>query len=295
MLTSVLLALAFAALDEKSGDPSKKETPAAKKELFAKEGWYRDQEGKEQDFVGVLEKSKNAGRIGFGRNNPYRLVMKGDVREVYIGGKPQILAEYVGKTIKLTGKAVDIGVEGKRHREIWPARLEVVAAPRKDGFAPRGTAADERLVLADDATKNRELRVQGRGFWRASAKPGAAAQQLVIRSGAEAAKASGLPADGKGQQQATEMLAKALKVEKIDWDKQMVIVVTAGAKPTGGYRVEVQNVAIKDGALKVRWKLHTPTGFVTQAFTHPAESVLVEKFEGKVTFEAAPKTDKKDK
>ncbi len=287
MLT-VLLALTLSAVEDKPGDPSKNDPPA-KKELFAGEEWYKKQEGKEQEFVGVLEKSKDAGKIGFGRMNPYRLVMKNDVREVYIGGKPQILADYVGKTIKLTGKAVDIGVEGKNHREIWPARLEVVTAPRKDGLRNTEPAL---LVLADD-TKDRELKIVARGFWRGvSARPGAEAQQLVLRSAAEAAKASGLPGDGKGQEQATQRLAQALKVDKIDWEKQMVVVATGGAKPTGGYKVEIQALQVKDGALTVKWKLHSPQpgSIVTQAFTHPGEAVLVEKFEGKVTFDPpAPK------
>src|SRR5215218_7370668 len=118
-MLSLLMALLLPVAEDKPADPSKNDPPA-KKELFAAEDWYKSQEGKEQEFVGVLEKSKTAGRIGFGRMNPYRLVMKNDVREVYIGGKPQILADYVGKTIKLIGKPVEIGVEGKQHREIWP-------------------------------------------------------------------------------------------------------------------------------------------------------------------------------
>src|SRR3954471_1698778 len=120
MLATLLLTLLVPVTQDKKPDATK-DDPPAKKDLFAKEEWYQKAEGKEQDFVGVLEKSKDAGKIGFGRMNPYRLVMKGDVREVYIGGKPQILADYVGKTIKLMGKAVDIGVEAKNHREIWPA------------------------------------------------------------------------------------------------------------------------------------------------------------------------------
>ncbi len=308
-MLSILLALTLPLSQEKKPDPSK-DDPAAKKELFAAEEWYKTQEGKEQEFVGVLEKSKDAGRIGFGRMNPYRLIMKNDVREVYIGGKPQILADYVGKTIKLTGKAVDLGVEGKRHREIWPARLEVVPPARKDGFRWQQTPLDRdvqtalvrvqalKFVRADDKTKDRELKIEGRGFWRASSRPGGAAQQLVIRDAVEAAKASGLPADGKSQEQASANLAKALKVEKIDWDKQMVVVATAGAKPTGGYRVEVLTVAVKDGTVLVKWKLHSPKpgGIVTQAFTHPAEAVLVEKAEGKAVFDPpAPKGGGEDK
>jgi hypothetical protein len=149
-----------------------------------------------------------------------------------------------------------------------------------------------KFVLIKDETKERDLKIQGRGFWRASARPGSAAQQLVIRDAGEAAKASGLPADGKGQELASANLAKALKAEKIDWDKQMVVVVTGGAKPTGGFRVEILGLTLKDKELIVKWKLHSPKpgDFVTQAFTHPAEAVLVEKVDAKVVFDPpAPK------
>lgn len=99
-------------------------------ELFGKEGWYKSQPGKEQEFVGTLEKAPRQGGIGFGRFNPYRLTMKkGDrteVREVYVGGKPQLLAPQAGKKVKIVGKPVDLEVEGKVHHEIWPAHLFVL-------------------------------------------------------------------------------------------------------------------------------------------------------------------------
>ena len=304
MFTSLLVTLALgsaAAVD--------KAAPAAK-ELFAAEEWYKKQEGKEQDFVGTLEKVDRGGLVGFGRSNPYRLKMKGDVREVYVGGKPNLLAPYVGKTVKLTGKAVDLELEGKKYREIWPARLKVVEGDKtKTGFrfrevpsAPAALAGRTALAatapltfkVAEDKTKDKELKVQARGFWRAAAKPGAAAQQLVFRHPGEAAKAMGLTGDGRSRIQATRMLAEALKVPTIDWDKQMVIVVTAGAKPTGGYSVDVTSLAVKDKTLTVHWKLKSPApgSFVTQAFTHPAQAVLTERFEGEVKFDPPAKKGK---
>ena len=57
--------------------------------------------------------------------------MKGGVREVYIGGKPDTLKEYVGKSVKITGKPVELGVEGKLHKEIWPARIELKPAAKE--------------------------------------------------------------------------------------------------------------------------------------------------------------------
>jgi hypothetical protein len=119
-----------------AADPTPKEPPA-KKELFAREDWYKGQPGKEEGFAGVLRHAAPAkGAVGFGRNNPYRLELDGkkDVREVYVGGKGELLKDYVGKKVKLIGKAVDMEVEGRNHREIWPARLELL---REEKDAPK--------------------------------------------------------------------------------------------------------------------------------------------------------------
>src|SRR5262245_27066055 len=109
----------------------------AKLELFANEQFYKSQKGEEQTFTGTLMRvEKKGGGIGIGRFNPYYLVMetggKKTTREVYGGGKPDVLAPYVGKQVKITGKAVDMEVIGKIHNEIWPARLEVILAEKKN-------------------------------------------------------------------------------------------------------------------------------------------------------------------
>jgi len=127
MLSTLLLALLTPAL----AADAPREEPPAKKELFAKEKWYTDQKGKEQDFVGVLESVPDPGFTTLQRHNPYRLVMtvegKKVTRTVYVGAEKKILAPYVGKKVKLTGKAVDFELEGQNLREIWPARVEIVA------------------------------------------------------------------------------------------------------------------------------------------------------------------------
>src|SRR3954470_8946482 len=98
--------------------------PPASKELFAKEAWYKEQNGKEQGFVGVLQYTPRKD-AGTGRFNAYRLEM-GDkkYREVHVAGNDKVLKDYVGYTVKLTGKAVDTDVEGTKHAEIWPAFIE---------------------------------------------------------------------------------------------------------------------------------------------------------------------------
>ena len=101
--------------------------------------------------------------------------------------------------------------------------------------------------------------------------------QLVLRTAAELDEAVPM-AEGRAN------LAKELKVKEIDWTKQMLVVVSGGTQRTGGFRVEVTGLETKGETLTVKWKIAPPKGLATQAFTHPAEVVLVPKFAGKVGF-----------
>jgi hypothetical protein len=280
-----------------AADQPAKADPPAKMELFAKEDWYKGQAGKEETFTGTLEKlDRGKNVVGFGRFNPYRLTMtdsagKKTVREVYVGGKTDLLDPYVGKKVKLTGKAVDMEVEGSQHHEIWPARLEVVAGGASKEEKPDKAPAPDKKPEGgkdDKGEAGKEVKVLARGFWRAPVK-GGEQQQLVIRSEEELVKAA-------GEKDAAATLARAFKVDGIDFKKQMVVVVTGGVQRTGGYSVEVTGIDLKDKTLTVHWKLNTPKpgSFVTQALTHPAQAVLVERSEAEVKFDPpAKKGDEK--
>src|SRR5205085_1154936 len=146
--------------------------------------------GAEEVFVGVLRKNKQP-EVGFGRNNPFRLEMDGNkIREVYVGGNPKILDPYVGKKIKFVGKAVVMELEGRKHNEIWPASLVVLAAEKKEAGKGEGPKIHAKSAASF-----------GKGG------------STVIRM-----------ADEKE----TAELAKRLKVDSIDWKKQMVIVISGG-------------------------------------------------------------------
>lgn len=129
-----------------------------------------------------------------------------------------------------------------------------------------------------------ELKILARAFWRAPARPGAAQQQLVIRSADEMAKLGG-----------EDVLKTQFKVDKIDWETQMVVIATGGPKPTGGYSVEITGLTVAGKTLTVKWKLTSPEPgtIVSQAFTHPGQAVLVERFEGDVKFDPAAAKDPK--
>src|SRR5262245_57768878 len=122
------------------------------------------------------------------------------------------------------------------------------------------------LCLLAAADNEEAVKVQASAPWtyaKADVNAKADSKQLTIKSADELGKA--VP-DGK---KAAEALAKSLKVKAIDWDKQMLVVVTAGTKPTGGYKVEVTDVKTKGDTMTVKYKVTPPDGFATQAFTHP--------------------------
>ena len=123
-----------------------------------------------------------------------------------------------------------------------------------------------------------------------------------IRSADGAALALGVAPDKAmdetAKKEATAFFAKVFKKDTIDWNKQMVLLVEAGQKNTGGYSVEITGREIKDKVLTVKWKLNAPKpgSPVTQAITHPAIVVLVERFDGEIKFDPpADKGKEKDK
>jgi hypothetical protein len=387
MLTTITAALLLAAPPAAEPVRADKDAPPAKLALFGDESWYKSHKADEQDFVGVLSRvNEPKGANSIGRFNPYRLTMnkngKQTEREVYAGAHPEYLAPYVGKRIKLIGKAIETEVNGKVHPEIWPAVLEVTgeaavqpveeippkidllennkvymaeATPEKSfvGLLQKKKGRDEvgyRLLIEGGDNADRQdlhlynqdyklfdpyagmrvkitgkkvsgmvgsnpfayilpgrlevmpvggkpavkaLKVLARGTWRVG--DNAAPVQLVIRSAKELALSHGEPADKAEtdavKTQAVVEAARLFKVEDIDWKTQMIVVVSAGAKPTSGYTVEITGLDEQDDVLTVHWRLNSPKpgDFVAESFTHPAQAVLTQRFDGKVVFAAPPK------
>ncbi len=102
-----------------AGVADKGSKPWAK--LFESESWYKSQPGKEQVFAGRLEAMPRAGGIGIlQRTSFYKL---GD-RTIYTGArKNAALDRLVGKQVEIRGKPVDMELEGRSLREIWPAAV----------------------------------------------------------------------------------------------------------------------------------------------------------------------------
>jgi hypothetical protein len=121
----------------------------------------------------------------------------------------------------------------------------------------------------------------------AKASPGLYRKTLVMRTAGELNLAT--PVGGKNDD-ITKITAALLKVDSIDLTKQMVVVIYAGEKPTGGYSIEVKSLEMKDRKLFVHWKLKAPgpDDIVTQAITYPELVLLVDRFDGEVVFDPAP-------
>jgi hypothetical protein len=279
-------------------------------EVFAKEEFYQKEKGKEDTFTGTIQRAEKAGP-GFGRNNPYRLtvitykevtverVVNGKVEkttekvplasnyELYVAGKGELLEPFIGKQVKVTGKRVLMEVEGKKHDEIWPARIELEEAKKPQAPSDDGCCTDDG---------DTPLKILAKAHWpfenanpKDAGKPG---RQLVFRSLDEMIAVApyvnrDAPPEAVKQAAAADM-AKFFKVDAIDWKKQMIVVVTGGVQNSGGYKIDIASVTVADKKITVTWRLDPPKGVATNAFTHPSVMALVERAEGEVRFVQPP-------
>src|SRR5262245_63118398 len=106
------------------------------------------------------------------------------------------------------------------------------------------TLAMDAPEAAQDAKGGEELKILAKAMWRyAPANPDGKREgyKLVLKTAADLVAATPFSKLDAPQQVVEKManaeLAKTLKVDNIDWTKQMLIVVTAGVKPSGGYSV----------------------------------------------------------
>ncbi len=96
--------------------------------LFAEEAWYKNQSGNETTFSGTLEAVQPPMASILMRASLYKL---GD-RSIYTGARrvPSLDA-LTGKQVVIRGKAVDMALEGRAIREIWPAAVSDRRIDRK--------------------------------------------------------------------------------------------------------------------------------------------------------------------
>lgn len=262
--TSLCLTLALSVPDPGATAPPKPATLP----LFAGTEWYRSATGDEKAFEGLVEANPATGQIGKPtRFNSYRLTWSLPdgtkvIREIYAPGKAQFIALYVGKRVRLVGKAVDTKADGKTYAEIWPARLEPVG------------------LMSPDAQNG----ILARCTWQPNGAKKRGDSQWVISNGKELARHLGYFGDDVDTR-ASQDIAKHLKIPKIDWNKQMLVCIAAGLR-ANGERVRVMRVELKERILTVTYKIERPTE-APLGIAYPAETVLVDRFDGEVKYEEA--------
>ncbi len=162
-------------------------------------------------------------------------------------------------------------------------RFEREAAPAKDKDTP---------------DKGKAVKVLARASWPDGWRPEEPARQWVVRRYEDLTDPRIEAPDvvvERMRRESADRYARALKVAAVDFGKQMIVGVSGGVQPTGGYTVEITRAeADADGGrMTVHWALRPPAegAKVTLELTHPAEVALVEQFAGKVRFQedAPPK------
>jgi hypothetical protein len=256
------------------------EAPPGALVLLAGDERYQKAKEPAATLDGVLERTPSVGRLdSASRFNVYRLRYqdsgKERFRELYVPGKAYLLAGHLGKKVRVHGKAIDTKADGKVHAELWPAWVLPLT-----GELARAPAADGVFVRCD---------------WQPEEARRRGTRTYVIRSGEQLARLLRVRG-GSANETATEMLAQKLRVPAIDWERHMLVCVSAGLQGPSFEGLVITGVAQRDGGLRVGYRLVPPQGGGA-GFAYPAQTALVKRFDGAVRFEqeAAPKPDPEKK
>lgn len=152
-------------------------------------------------------------------------------------------------------------------------------------LAATGPAAQKDTPAQDKDWK--DLRIAAKTAWYYGALDrGTPPRQVVLRTQEELLSQIGYRTVTPEALKASNEIARLLGVAEIDWKKNMVLVVTGGVKPTGGYRVDLLWVKAKEKEKKAlaKWSLTPPEGAGMPGITNPGIVALVERFEGKIEF-----------
>jgi hypothetical protein len=239
--------------------------------LLAGSDEYKAAKATEAIYEGVVENNPGDGAVGKPtRFNAYRLkgtdaAGKEFTRELYVPGKAFLLASFIGKRVRVTGKFAESSADGKVNQELWPAQLEEAIAVAAAPPAANG-------VLAHCVWQPDEARKIGQRYF-------------IYRNGREMAKALRLSGEGV-EETAGVLMAQKLGAPAIDWNKQMVVAVTAGLRTADVGLLSVSRVAMKDKAMTVFYRLTPQPG--EGGIGYPAEAVLVDRYDGAVRVEEEP-------
>jgi hypothetical protein len=206
--------------------------------------------------------------------------------------------------VAITGVATD--AEGKALTVRWrrvrrlakepvvTSPLEAVLVKRFDGAVRfEEFPADDGGAADKGAGAGKGVKILARAFWPEGWRAEMPPQQWVVRSYRELIDprlAAPEPVLERMRKENAARYARALKVAEVDFTKQMILGVSAGAQPAGS-RVEVIRVE-RDKAgktLTVHWRLLAVAPQVGKdGLTHPAAVVLVDQSPAEVRFRQQP-------
>jgi hypothetical protein len=171
--------------------------------------------------------------------------------------------------------------------------LEAVLLERSDAEVKFDRLPDSPAKPVAPPPDGKEVAVAGRAFWPDGWPPEAPRQEWFVRSEQELIDPRLRAPEHvleKMRAEAKTHYMKALKVDRIDFTKQMVVGVSGGVQPEGS-RVEVLRAEIDAAGkiLTVSWRLR-PAGNGKQAagIAHAAEVVLLDHFLGDIRFKQEP-------
>jgi hypothetical protein len=194
-----------------------------------------------------------------------------------------------GKTLFVRWRRLPRGKD-----EVLTRPLAAVLVERFDGEVKFDRLPDPFAKEKEPASVGKEVSPVARAFWPDGWPPEAPRKEWFVRNEEELIDPrlrAPEPVLEKMRAEAKARYAKALKVDSIDFAKQMVIGVSGGVRPVGA-RLEVTR-AETDAAgrtMTVYWKLHAaPKDEPTAEIAHPAEVVLLDRFAGDIRFIEEPK------
>jgi len=234
--------------------------------LFAEQKEYRDLKTEEKVYEGLLQRNPGTGKLG-ARFNPYRWAGQegGDkplTYELRVPDKAHLLADLAGQRVQIVGKLVPVEVDGKTIQELWPARVEPLSVNLTERPGTDG-------IYARVSWQPAEARQRG-------------SRQYVFRNGEQLARALRLVGPTTDQT-ATHQFAQQLRVPEIDWKKHMLVSVCAGLS-TDVERLVITKAHVQDDTLTISYKKLGGAG----GFGYPAETVLLDRFDGPVRFVEEP-------
>jgi hypothetical protein len=235
--------------------------------LLERDEKYRKAAAAEVTLEGLVEQTPS-GRVEASRYNAFRLrhldrAGREVVRELHVPGKAHLLSGHAGKKVRIRGKLIDTREGGKTYRELWPAWLE----PLTEALANRPGADG---VLARCTWRPEEARARGM-------------RQYVFRSGEELARAMRVSGPSAAET-ATILLAQRLGLPTIDWNKHMLVCVSAGLQGPGVEGLVIVRAAGQGGVLRISYRLVRARGGGL-GFGYPAQAALVARSGAKVRFE----------